>query len=62
MNDKTDDNDTFIPRGGGDVSGKSLTTPEAKGGGDVSGKAIEPKEEDEKPKETERSREMTAKQ
>ena len=39
MTDKTDNNETEIPRGGGDVSGKSAT-PIPRGGGDVSGKSI----------------------
>jgi hypothetical protein len=35
-----------IPRGGGDVSGKSAT-PAPRGGGDVSGKSIQTDESDE---------------
>ena len=43
MTDETNNNETEIPRGGGDVSGKSVTEPNPRGGGDVSGKsATEP--------------------
>ena len=43
MTDETNNNETEIPRGGGDVSGKSVTEPKPRGGGDVSGKsATEP--------------------
>ena len=49
MTDKTDKNEAEIPRGGGDVSGKSVT-PVPRGGGDVSGKSI-PTDKDEEERE-----------
>ena len=39
MNDETRDGES-TPRGGGDVSGKSITEEVPRGGGDVSGKSI----------------------
>ena len=42
MTDEANNNQTEIPRGGGDVSGKSVTEPIPRGGGDVSGKSATP--------------------
>ena len=56
MTDETKDNES-IPRGGGDVSGKSITEI-PRGGGDVSGKTIPTDQEADQSPDEPQSREM----
>ena len=59
--DTEKDDETPIPRGGGDVSGRSATeipNPNPKGGGDVSGRAVEPGTDDSASEDEAQSREI----